>query len=192
MVIEFLTFEIDPGELDEWLAVDERTWTAFLARQDGFVSKQIWTGRDTPGVVHAVITWRDEAAWKSIAPADLAAVDASMGTWLRAPTCRTFDVVDVAESRTHRVVPGMTDDRSAEKPTDEWVTGDEPMTGPQASYLQTLAREANETVPDDLTKAQASELIDRLQRTTGRGQEPPADGAGDAAGPTEFGSTGEG
>lgn len=51
----------------------------------------------------------------------------------------------------------------ASKPTDAWVTGDEPMTGPQRSYLETLAREAGEDVPDDLTKAQASELIDRLQ-----------------------------
>ena len=60
--------------------------------------------------------------------------------------------------------------RSAEKPTDEWVTGDEPMTGPQASYLETLAREAGEEVPQGLTKAQASELIDRLQAKTGRGK----------------------
>jgi hypothetical protein len=51
----------------------------------------------------------------------------------------------------------------ASKPTDSWVTGEEPMTGPQRSYLETLAREAGEDVPDDLTKAQASELIDRLQ-----------------------------
>ena len=57
----------------------------------------------------------------------------------------------------------------ASKPTEEWVTGDEPMTGPQASYLQTLAREAGEEVPDGLTKAAASELIDRLQQKTGRG-----------------------
>ena len=58
----------------------------------------------------------------------------------------------------------MSDDaRSAEKPTDEWVTGDEPMTGPQASYLETLAREAGEDVPQGLTKAQASDMIDRLQ-----------------------------
>ena len=55
------------------------------------------------------------------------------------------------------------------KPTEEWVTGDEPMTGPQRSYLATLAREAGESVPDDLTKAQASELIDRLQQKSGRG-----------------------
>jgi hypothetical protein len=55
------------------------------------------------------------------------------------------------------------------KPVEEWVTGDEPMTGPQRSYLATLAREAGEEVPAGLTKAQASELIDRLQAQTGRG-----------------------
>jgi hypothetical protein len=55
------------------------------------------------------------------------------------------------------------------KPVEEWVTGDEPATGPQRSYLATLAREAGAEVPDDLTKEQASELIDRLQAQTGRG-----------------------
>lgn len=58
---------------------------------------------------------------------------------------------------------------NAEKDPAVWTTGDEPMTGPQRSYLHTLAREANEEVPDELTEAQASELIDRLQRTSGRG-----------------------
>jgi hypothetical protein len=56
-----------------------------------------------------------------------------------------------------------------ERPTDEWVTGDEPMTGPQQSYLQTLAREAGEDPKSDLTKAAASEEIERLQQVTGRG-----------------------
>ncbi len=51
----------------------------------------------------------------------------------------------------------------AAKDPDEWVTGDEPMTAPQESYLQTLAREAGADVPAGLTKAQASELIDHLQ-----------------------------
>jgi hypothetical protein len=59
---------------------------------------------------------------------------------------------------------------SPEKDPQDWVTGDEPMTGPQCSYLETLAREAGEDVPGDLTKAQASELIDRLQDKTGRGR----------------------
>lgn len=58
---------------------------------------------------------------------------------------------------------------TAEKDTSDWVTGGEPMTGPQRSYLGTLAQEAGREVPDDLTKAQASDLIDELQKTTGRG-----------------------
>ncbi|MGH3430289.1 MAG: DUF3072 domain-containing protein [Terriglobales bacterium] len=63
-----------------------------------------------------------------------------------------------------------TQDRPAAKDPDEWVTGEEPMTGPQQSYLRTLAREAGEDVPVDLTKAEASERIEELQRRTGRGQ----------------------
>jgi len=55
-----------------------------------------------------------------------------------------------------------------EKDPEDWATGDEPMTGPQESYLQTLAREAGEDVPADLSKAEASELIDRLQDLSDR------------------------
>lgn len=56
------------------------------------------------------------------------------------------------------------------KDPDNWVTGDEPMTGAQRSYLDTLAREAGEQLSPELTKAEASEHIDRLQSKTGRGQ----------------------
>ncbi|MFC6094247.1 DUF3072 domain-containing protein [Saccharothrix sp. BKS2] len=44
------------------------------------------------------------------------------------------------------------------------------MTGPQESYLNTLAQEAGEEVPEDLTKVEASQLIDKLQEETGRGR----------------------
>ena len=58
---------------------------------------------------------------------------------------------------------------TAAKDPHEWVTGDEPMTGPQASYLETLAREAGEAPPENLTKAEASKRIEALQQVTGRG-----------------------
>ncbi len=61
---------------------------------------------------------------------------------------------------------------AAAKDPDEWVTGDEPVTAAQQSYLQTLAREAGEAVPDGLSKADASKLIDELQRRTGRDATP--------------------
>jgi len=54
---------------------------------------------------------------------------------------------------------------NTEKDPDEWVSGDEPMTGAQASYLKTLSEECDE--PDafasDLTKAEASKRIDALK-----------------------------
>jgi hypothetical protein len=52
-----------------------------------------------------------------------------------------------------------------EKDPDEWVSGDEPMTGAQASYLKTLAEQALELDAFDpsLTKAEASKRIDALK-----------------------------
>jgi hypothetical protein len=50
------------------------------------------------------------------------------------------------------------------------VTGDEEMTGAQESYLKTLAEEAHEPIKPDLTKAEASKKIDRLQEKTSRGR----------------------
>lgn len=49
------------------------------------------------------------------------------------------------------------------------MTGDEKMTGPQASYLRTLSQEAGVDFDETLTKAEASQAIDRLQAETGRG-----------------------
>jgi hypothetical protein len=53
---------------------------------------------------------------------------------------------------------------NTQKDPSQWVTGDEPMTGAQRSYLHTLAQETGNQVPADLTKAQASELIDKWKR----------------------------
>ncbi len=56
------------------------------------------------------------------------------------------------------------------KDPDEWTTGDERMTGAQASYLKTLCEEAGEPFDPELTKADASKRIDELQAKTGRGR----------------------
>lgn len=68
--------------------------------------------------------------------------------------------------------PKLQDDPqdNAVKDPSEWVTGDEPATGAQLSYLHTLAEAAKEEVPEGLTKAKASEMIEALQAKTGRGQ----------------------
>ena len=52
----------------------------------------------------------------------------------------------------------------------DWTTGDETMTGAQASYLKTLCEEAGEEFDSGLSKADASMKIDELQKKTGRGK----------------------
>jgi hypothetical protein len=78
------------------------------------------------------------------------------------------------------------DTSNMKKDPADWVTGDEPMTGAQKSYLKTLSEEAREPFDESLSKAEASRRIDELQARTGRRPPPPPDpadqgDAGDAA-----------
>lgn len=60
---------------------------------------------------------------------------------------------------------------AAIKDPKDWKSGDDPATPSQLSYLETLAEQAQEDTPsDDLTKAEASEEIDRLRHETGIAQ----------------------
>ena len=54
---------------------------------------------------------------------------------------------------------------NTEKEPDNWVSGDDPMTGAQASYLKTLSEElhGSDSFESNLTKAEASKRIDALK-----------------------------
>lgn len=69
---------------------------------------------------------------------------------------------DEEENPKLRPEPGS----NTEKDPDEWVSGGEPMTGAQASYLKTLSEEAHDgaAFQSDLTKAEASRRIDQLKQ----------------------------
>lgn len=59
-----------------------------------------------------------------------------------------------------------TGDNAVEKDPSDWVSGDDPMTEAQKSYLDTLAKQAGEQLPANMTKAEASQHIDRLKKLT--------------------------
>lgn len=91
---------------------------------------------------------------------------------MTSPTADTND--NAAEDRAQDLAGGETlggdgGPSGAEKNPSDWVSGDEPITASQRSYLDTLAREAGEELDANMTKAEASEHIDRLQGKTGRG-----------------------
>ena len=78
-------------------------------------------------------------------------------------------------------IKGQTAGSNTVKDPDEWTTGDEPMTGAQASYLKTLSEEAKEEFDEKLTKAEASKRKDELQQKTGRGLDNNQQGEGAGA-----------
>ena len=71
------------------------------------------------------------------------------------------DPKDAVPSKTGNPDPAEYSNTS--KDPQDWVTGDEPMTGAQASYLRTLCEEAGVEFDPSLTKAAASERIDQLK-----------------------------
>jgi hypothetical protein len=70
---------------------------------------------------------------------------------------------------TDKQTQSMAEQSNMEKDPKDWVTGDEPMTGAQRSYLKTLSEEAKVPFDETLSKADASRRIDELQQKTGRG-----------------------
>jgi len=74
----------------------------------------------------------------------------------------------MANQQTGNQQPKHDGESNMEKPVENWVTGDEPMTGAQRSYLQTLCEETGEDFDDSLTKADASKKIDELKSRSPR------------------------
>ena len=64
--------------------------------------------------------------------------------------------------------PKTSTESNTEKDPEDWVTGEEPMTGAQASYLKTLCEETGEDFEPNLTKAEASKRIDALKSRSPR------------------------
>jgi hypothetical protein len=60
---------------------------------------------------------------------------------------------------------------NTQKDPEDWVSGDEPMTGAQRSYLKTLSEQAHrpDAFSEDLSKAEASKQIDELRRALNLG-----------------------
>jgi hypothetical protein len=94
--------------------------------------------------------------------------NANTAIWLSKGVCFMATTTKPAHPNDH---PKFEPVGNAVKDPAEWTTGDEPMTGAQASYLKTLSEEAEDpgAYDETLTKAAASEAIDALRDKTGRG-----------------------
>jgi len=93
MVVEFLTFDVDPSERENWLGIEERHWSRFLEQQHGFVRKQIWQSVDDESKVHAVIWWESMEHWHAIPQEALDVVIAAMGSHEKQATMVAYNML---------------------------------------------------------------------------------------------------
>lgn len=93
MIVEMLTFAVDPSQQADWLAVEEEVWSRYLETCPGFVRKEMWRDPDQAHLLHAVIWWSSRDLWKQITAEQVAEVDARMGDWFRQSSMVEYEVV---------------------------------------------------------------------------------------------------
>ncbi len=94
MVIEELEVDVDVDDVKAFASRDDAVWTAFLRTCPGFLRKELWRPVDRPGVLVIQIWWASREQWEAISDDQVAAVDAQMGEWFRAPRCREYELIE--------------------------------------------------------------------------------------------------
>lgn len=93
MVVEELTFEVAPAELEDWLVREGDAWDRRLAAHPGFLRKEVWQPDDGSGRVHVLVWWASVEEWKAVPRGVLQSGDDQMGELLREPSVRSLRVL---------------------------------------------------------------------------------------------------
>ena len=69
--VEILVFEVDPGDVEEYLRVDHEVWTlgeAFHPELDHipFLSKEVWLNDRRPGEITLIFVFASMEAWQQV------------------------------------------------------------------------------------------------------------------------------
>jgi uncharacterized protein (TIGR03792 family) len=94
MIIEWQKIHVRPELRDLYLEKDEEIWTAGLAREAGFLGKEVWLGEEE---IILVIRWRSEEDWEGMPKERIDELDRRFRTALP-------DGWEMAEMRSYRVV----------------------------------------------------------------------------------------
>lgn len=66
MVIEWLEFQVKPEAREKFIQKDQEIWTKFLAKQAGFLGKELWINPAIEEQLIIVVHWQTKEQWKAI------------------------------------------------------------------------------------------------------------------------------
>lgn len=99
-VVEELTFDVAPDELEDWLAADQAAWDDVLAGCPGFLGKEVWVTSDPPGSVRVVVWWASRDDQERVPDHVQDQADRRMGDLVRQPGSRHLRMVRRLRPRT--------------------------------------------------------------------------------------------
>jgi uncharacterized protein (TIGR03792 family) len=96
VVIEWLQVRVPVADQARYIAADTAIWSAALARNAGYLGKEIWSPHDDPDTLNLVIRWASRAAWHAVPKSLLEQTDtafrAAMGQDHPVLSCTDYDV----------------------------------------------------------------------------------------------------
>ncbi|MCS6960315.1 MAG: TIGR03792 family protein [Pseudanabaenaceae cyanobacterium SKYGB_i_bin29] len=66
ITIEWLEFQVPPGEQAEFIKQDRLIWDKFLRQYPGFLGKEIWVDRQNKSRLIVLVRWHSYQEWKAI------------------------------------------------------------------------------------------------------------------------------
>jgi uncharacterized protein (TIGR03792 family) len=97
MVIEWLRIRVPVADQGRYIPLDAEIWTTALARNAGFLGKEVWVRHDDPTCVNLVIRWASRGEWKAVPAGLLAETDqafqAAMGAEYPVLDCIDYEVL---------------------------------------------------------------------------------------------------
>lgn len=66
MVIEWLEFQVNPEAREKFIQKDQEIWTNFLAKQPGFLGKELWINPAIEEELIIVVHWQTKEQWKAV------------------------------------------------------------------------------------------------------------------------------
>jgi uncharacterized protein (TIGR03792 family) len=100
MVIEWLRFRLPEADHPRFIALDAQVWNPALARNPGYLGKEVWQAADDADELSLIIRWQNLAAWKAVPQALLDETDQAFtkafGRAVPAAGCTAFTVATPA------------------------------------------------------------------------------------------------
>lgn len=93
MVVEELTFEVEPEVRERWLAREHEVWSQFFSGQPGYLGKQVWQPTDVPTTVVVLVWWASLDAWQAVPGGEVEATEQQMGDLRRPRRARAYEVL---------------------------------------------------------------------------------------------------